>query len=65
MDCTTRQTEKTVESIASRTDLTVGDVAPTLRDLERVAYAMRETDGNSGEIWTLLGAGSDALHAES
>lgn len=58
-------TDRTVRGIAARADIPVGEVRRALLQLEGKKRVIRLHDVRLGEIWTMLGPGSDALHAES
>jgi hypothetical protein len=57
--------DRTVRGIAARAEIPVGEVRRALLKLEGRGRVIRLHDVRLGEIWTMLGAGSDALHAES
>jgi hypothetical protein len=58
-------TDRTVRGIAAQADIPVGEVRRALLKLERASRVIRLHDKRLGEIWTMLGPGSDALHAQS
>ena len=57
--------DRTVRGIAARAGIPVGEVRRALLKLKAQRRVICLHDIRLGEVWTMLGAGSDALHADS